>query len=170
MGPTGLFEAGVWKFVLGAVETAIALRSPVRDAMGELIECRKPKLFELRRIRWSTFANLDHWFGNWKEGLVELGFAKDTKDFDEYQHEVSEVSLLPGQKRRRINFDKSVTSTDGADCNKGAPRSKSPESSTFIGGTTEASENIPCHMQFQSDAQNVDDAAVSCSWIDGLPI
>eukprot|EP00957_Ditylum_brightwellii_P167896 12781143-Ditylum_brightwellii.AAC.1 len=46
----------------------------------------------------------------------------------------------------------------------GTPRSKSSGSFTFIGGTTAASENI------QSDTQNMDDAAISYSWIDGLPI
>eukprot|EP00957_Ditylum_brightwellii_P139556 10636127-Ditylum_brightwellii.AAC.1 len=52
----------------------------------------------------------------------------------------------------------------------GIPISKSSGSSTFIGGTTAAGKNIPCHMQFQSDAQNMDDAANSYSWKDCLHI
>eukprot|EP00957_Ditylum_brightwellii_P199633 15218598-Ditylum_brightwellii.AAC.1 len=94
----GLFEAGVWNFILGAVEAAIALLQSsdiddltppeikkhlldvcsysekvpniehlykrVREALEDIIECGKPRLVELRRIRWSTFANLDYWFDN----------------------------------------------------------------------------------------------------------
>eukprot|EP00957_Ditylum_brightwellii_P020593 1552120-Ditylum_brightwellii.AAC.1 len=90
----GLFEAGVWNFILGAVETTISLwqssdrddltppeikkrlldlcsyseKVPdiehlykrVREALRDTIECGKPTLVELRRIRWSTFANLGH--------------------------------------------------------------------------------------------------------------
>eukprot|EP00957_Ditylum_brightwellii_P129888 9907573-Ditylum_brightwellii.AAC.1 len=49
----------------------------------------------------------------------------------------------------------------------GTPRSKSSGFSTVNGGTTAANENIPYHMQFQSDAQNMEDAAILYSWIDG---
>eukprot|EP00957_Ditylum_brightwellii_P122102 9312135-Ditylum_brightwellii.AAC.1 len=138
------------------------------------------------KASWSRFANWDHWFDNWADGLVELGFAKNNPDIDEYGNVASEMLFLFGQKRRIINFDKSATSTDCADDNKGGcsihhffiknmlcpgtPRFKSPGSSTFIGGTTAAGENIPCHMQFQSDAQNMEDATILYSWIDGLPI
>eukprot|EP00957_Ditylum_brightwellii_P120696 9205938-Ditylum_brightwellii.AAC.1 len=52
----------------------------------------------------------------------------------------------------------------------GTPRSKSSGSFTFIGGATASGENIPCCIQFQSDAQHIEDAAISYSWIDGLPI
>eukprot|EP00957_Ditylum_brightwellii_P139557 10636127-Ditylum_brightwellii.AAC.2 len=67
------------------------LYEKIKDALAHIIEGGKPNMVELRRIRWSIYTNLVHWFDNWKDKPVELGFAKHTPEIGEYGNEVSEV-------------------------------------------------------------------------------
>jgi hypothetical protein len=44
-------------------------------AMAIDLKATKAKNAEERRIKWTTYINLDMWFENWISDLLKLGFA-----------------------------------------------------------------------------------------------
>ena len=108
---------------------------------------------EERRIRWTTFQNLQMWFGNWRSSLEELGFGyKEKKDF-----------IIPQEQMMRIlNLDKTSISFDGSNGQTGGhpvatfinarlsyvgePASKSSNSLTLVAGSTAFGEALQPHF------------------------
>ena len=61
---------------------------------------------EERRAMWTSFNNLQSWFQNWGEDLVELGFAH--KDGE------GNVIIPDEQLRRILSIDETCLSLDGS--------------------------------------------------------
>lgn len=59
---------------------------------------------EERRIRWTSFRNLNQWFDNWGRDLVQLGFA---------HMEGNEIIIPTEQLARIVNVDETCLALDG---------------------------------------------------------
>ena len=120
---------------------------------------------EERRIRWTTFNNIDQWFTNWEIDLVDLGFSSiETID--------SEDSLVfpDKQKARMGHLDVSALTLDGKKGNRGGrttvtfhysgrPKggisvSKYSQFTTFITGSTALGESFPPRFQFSTTSKS----------------
>ncbi len=66
---------------------------------------------EDRRIRWTTYQNLDLWFDSWETFCVEYGFATINKD--------GSLHFTEKMKARMLNMDETCLSTDGSNGNRG---------------------------------------------------
>jgi hypothetical protein len=116
-----------------------------------------------RRVRWTTYQNLELWFNTWERELLKLGLMQ--LDVRGYPH-------IPRDKLRQIlNFDETSLSLDGSSINRGGrpaaywfdPRLPQPQvgittaktsySSTMITGSNAYGEALPPHFQFMSSAQ-----------------
>ena len=115
---------------------------------------------EERRIRWTSFRNLNQWFDNWGRDLVQLGFA---------HMEGNEIIIPIEQLARIVNVDETCLALDGGsgirggqpeiiyfgrnlpDVGKGF--SKSSNTTTMITGSSAVGEAIPPHFQFTTAAQ-----------------
>ena len=123
---------------------------------------------EERRLRWTTYNNLNQWFMNWEQDLLGLGFATMQVDVEgnEYIHVSDE------QKARILNLDESALHLDGNHCQRGGrPEvkfydaglpsggvavSKTSQSTTFIAGSNALGEAIPPHFQFSTTSKSSD--------------
>ena len=119
---------------------------------------------EDRRIRWTTYNNLNVWFDSWEENLVTLGFGVRSID--------GTVEISPEQMSRIINLDETCIALDGNKSNRGGrpsavfydpnlPRlgkaaTKSSLSSTLITGSSASGEPLPPHFQFSTKATSED--------------
>jgi hypothetical protein len=59
---------------LGTTEATNLIDRIVRDTAMD-IHAAKLNCAEDRRIRWTTYQNLDLWFNSWEVFVVEYGFA-----------------------------------------------------------------------------------------------
>ncbi len=121
---------------------------------------------EERRLRWTTFHNLNTWHENWERCLVELGFGTKISKHD--GKEIIEVD--DAQKKRILNLDESaltlngnskqrggrpsVTFFDGGLPSHGIVASKTSQSTTFITGSNSFGEVLPPHFQFSTNAKS----------------
>ena len=146
------------------VETAREiLKRLARDTAIDL-GCAKGSFAEERRVRWTTYQNLELWFDTWERELLKLGLMQ--LDVRGYPH-------IPRDKLRQIlNFDETSLSLDGSSINRGGrpaaywfdPRlpqvgittAKTSYSSTMITGSNAYGEALPPHFQFVSSAQTDD--------------
>lgn len=145
----------------------------------------KEYFVELRRQIWTNSLNIDVWFSGWKEALIKLGFASDEAYIDDEGNVVSEITFKNGQTLRILNLDE--TSDDLGEeketggrpaatlVSKGVNRTGSNRTSnngcktTFIVAHNAAGEVGGIHIQFASDAKDVEDQKVSLDWLTGLP-
>jgi hypothetical protein len=93
------------------VETAREiLKRLARDTAIDL-GCAKGSFAEERRVRWTTYQNLELWFDTWERELLKLGLMQ--LDVRGYPH-------IPRDKLRQIlNFDETSLSLDGSSINRG---------------------------------------------------
>ncbi len=134
-------------------ESAINFRATISNPVEE------------RRLRWTTFHNLNTWHENWERCLVELGFATKLTGADGNKL----IVVSDEQKARILNLDESalmldgnsqqrggrpsVTFFDGGLPTHGIVASKSASSTTFITGSNAAGEVLPPHFQFITNAK-----------------
>ena len=123
--------------------------------------CAKLSFAEERRVRWTTYQNLDLWFNTWERELLKLGLCElDSRG----------LPHIPRDKLHQIlNFDETSLSLDGSSINRGGrpaaywfdPRlpqvgittAKTAYSSMMITGSNTYGEALPPHFQFTSSAQ-----------------
>ena len=143
------------------VETAREiLKRLARDTAIDL-GCAKGSFAEERRVRWTTYQNLELWFNTWERELLKLGLM---------QLDARGLPHIPREKLRQLlNFDETSLSLDGSSINRGGrpaaywfdPRlpqvgittAKTAYSSTMITGSNAYGEALPPHFQFTSSAQ-----------------
>jgi len=116
---------------------------------------------EERRVRWTTFHNLELWFNSWEKSLHDLGLMEE---------DGSGKLIIPEHQLRNIlNFDETCLSLDGSSINRGGrpaayyhdPRlpqvgistSKTSQTITMITGSNAWGEALPPHFQFMTSAQ-----------------
>jgi len=133
---------------------------------------------EDRRIRWTNEDNINMWFENWENDLVELGFA--------WRDETTRKVHIPDEMLRLIvNFDETCLSLCGATTNRGGrpealiydPRfpmvgkatSKSSLTTTMITGSTAAGEALPPHIQFATKAKTPDAMRLDFDVVEHVP-
>jgi len=132
-----------------------------RDCAGGL-NAGKINHVEERRVKWTTFTNLDLWFSAWEKMLDEYGFIE--------RDPMDGKAAIPQQMLRNIlNFDETSLSLDGSTVTRGGrppvvyqdPRlpqlgkstSKTSQTTTMITGSNAWGEALPPHFQFMSSAQ-----------------
>jgi hypothetical protein len=143
------------------VETAREiLKRLARDTAIDL-GCAKGSFAEERRVRWTTYQNLELWFNTWERELLKLGLM---------EIDAQGLPHIPRDKLRQIlNFDETSLSTDGSSINRGGrpaaywfdPRlpqvgittAKNAYSLTMITGSNAYGKALPPHFQFTSSAQ-----------------
>jgi len=127
---------------------------------AKYLDASKMEYSEERRIRWTTWPNINSWFDNWEKDLVELGFAY----YDEDEHLIIPDEMLANI----INFDETCLSADGSEGRRGGrpeivlhdPRfpmvgrttNKDSLTATMITGSNATGEALPPHFQFQTKA------------------
>ena len=127
------------------------------------IDMKANKLYfaEERRVRWTTYSNLELWFSSWEKTLLELGFLEPDDS--------GKLHIPIGQLRNILNFDETCLSLDGSSINRGGrpaayyhdPRlpqvgistSKTSQTTTMITGSNAWGEALPPHFQFMTSAQ-----------------
>ena len=144
-----------------SISTATELiRRVCRDTAIDM-KANKMYFAEERRVRWTTYGNLELWFSSWEKVLLELGFL---------EHDEAGKLYIPREQLRNIlNFDETCLSLDGSSINRGGrpaayyhdPRlpqvgistSKTSQTITMITGSNAWGEALPPHFQFMSSAQ-----------------
>jgi len=145
------------------------VRDTAENIHGDKLNCA-----EDRRIRWTTYQNLELWHDSWDDFLVEYGFA--------VLGATGTVIVKDELKGRIINIDETCLSLDGSNGNRGGrptvtyhdirfphlgqATSKSSLTTTMITGSSANGEVIPTHFQFQTKAQTEEKEAirVECIW------
>lgn len=116
---------------------------------------------EERRVRWTTYGNLDLWFNSWEKTLLELGLLE--------QDEAGKLNIPREQLRNISNFDQTCLSLDGSSISRGGrpaayyhdpclpqvgiSTSKMSQTITMITGSNAWGEALPPHFRFMSSAQ-----------------
>ena len=118
------------------------------------LDASKMEYCEDRRIRWTTWANLNAFFDNWEKDLVELGFA--------FYNEDGECIIPDEMLPYIINFDETCLLADGGRPEivlhdprlpmAGRTTNKDSLTATLITGSNAAGEALPPHFQFQTKA------------------
>ena len=124
----------------------------------------KVKCAEERRVKLTTYYNLDLWFSSWEQTLNDLGFF----EYDSYNNR----SIPDHMLSNILNFDETALSFDESTITQGGhpsfafedprlprtgkPTSKSSQSITMINGSTALGEALPPHFQFVCTAQSDD--------------
>jgi len=124
---------------------------------------------EARRVKWTTYHNLNMWFDTLKEVLVKNGCAKYRNEGDDGE---GELVYLPNKLNHILNLDESGLTLDqtgslsgGRDSTRfrsadnaiafGADRTnKSSCRLTIIAGSTAAGHPLPPHFQLMSVAED----------------
>ena len=154
-------------FNIGTIE-ATGLLNRVVCYTATNINAVKLNCAEDRRIRWTTYQNLDLWFDSWEVFLVDYGFATVNTNGEL----VFDIEMI----KRILNLDETCMLLDGGNGNRGGrptvtyydvcfpqlgkATSKSALTRTMIGGSNAAGEPIPPHFQFQRSAQTPDAKAL----------
>ena len=131
------------------------------DKADEHMQVNKVKCAEERRVKWTTYQNLDLWFDSWEKVLDDLGFF-------EVDAATREKFIPPHKLRDIANFDETCLSLDGSTITRGGrpeaswedsrlPRvgksmSKTSQTTTMIGGTNALGGALPPHFQFSLNA------------------
>jgi hypothetical protein len=55
-------------------------RRRIRPDLAFLLISSNPKKQDAARIEWTTDHNISRWFATWEESVLDLGFAKRTKE------------------------------------------------------------------------------------------
>ena len=143
------------------VETAREILKRLAHDTAIDLGCGKLNFAEERRVRWTTYNNLDMWFNMWERELLKHGLM---------ELDARGLPHIPCHKLHQIlNFDETSLSLDGSSINRGGrpaaywfdPRlpqvgimtAKSAYSSTMIMGSNAYGEELPPHFQFTSSAQ-----------------
>jgi hypothetical protein len=142
-------------------------RRIARDTALDLVAGRI-LLAEERRVKWTTWHNLDLWFGSWEKTLKQLGFLEQDANGNWF--------IPKHQLRNILNFDETSLSLDGSTMTQGGrspmvyedpclPRvglatSKTSQTMTMINGSNAWGEALPPHFQFMTNAQNDDDIQI----------
>jgi hypothetical protein len=138
-------------FSIRTVKATGLLNRVIRDTATD-INCEKMNCAEDRRIRWTTYQNLDLWFDSWETFLVKYGFTTINKD--------GSLHITEEMKARILNFDETCLSLDRSKSNQGGrptvtyydvrfpqlgkARSKSALTTIrMISGSSAAGESIP---------------------------
>jgi hypothetical protein len=125
------------------------------------MSCDKLNFAEERYVRWTTYSNLQLWFGTWERQLTIHGFMENNERGQPF---------IPCDKLQRIlNFDETSLLLDGSSINRGGrpaaywfdPRLpqvgietvKAAYSSTMITGSTAFGEALLPHFQFTTSAK-----------------
>jgi hypothetical protein len=140
------------------------LLNRVLSSTAKNLDASKMEYCEDRRVRWTTYSNINSWFDNWERDLVELGFAFYGKD--------GKVVIPDEQLPNIINFDETCLTADGSEGRRGGrpsmvlhdPRfpmagkttNKDSLTATMITGSNAAGEALPPHFQFQTKATTED--------------
>jgi hypothetical protein len=95
---------------VSTVEATGILSRLIRDT-ADNIHGYKLNCAEDRRIRWTTYQNLELWHDSWDDFLVQYGFA--TIDA------TGTVTVKEELKGRIINMDETCLSLDGSNGNRG---------------------------------------------------
>ena len=128
-------------------------RRIARDTAVDMV-AGKIKLAEERRVKWTTWHNLDLWFGSWEMTLLKLGF---------FEHDSVGKHIIPEHQLRNIlNFDETSLSLDGSSISRGGrppmvyedprlPRvgmstSKTSQTTMMITGSNAWGEALPPHF------------------------
>ena len=83
-----------------------------RDTADEHMQVNKVKCTEERRVKWTTYQNLDLWFDSWGKVLDDLGFFEEDAATGE--------KFIPKHKLRDlVNFDETCLSLDGSTITRG---------------------------------------------------
>jgi hypothetical protein len=144
----------------GQIKTSLYDR--VMKATSVLLDAAVSPAVEERRLMWTTYDNLNAWFRNWKDFLVEKGFARRGVEMED------EIVINKAMRRRIINVDETEILLDGSSSRAGGrpavsfhnPKlpmanrlvSKSSHACTGIFGSTAAGECIPPHWQLPTSA------------------
>ena len=103
---------------------ASSLRRRCRRACAPALECS----VDDRRWQWTTYSNLNTWFGGWKAFLLHHGFAEDEPEEQvEADGRTAEVTIPPQKKRRILNADETHHTLDN-EGDRGGSRAR-----TYVG-------------------------------------
>ena len=127
------------------------------------IDMKADKMYfaEERRVRWTTYSNLELWVSTWEKTLLDLGLLEQGEDGKVY---------IPNPLLRNIlHFDEMCLSLDGCSVNRegcpaayyydprlpqvGISTSKTSQTITMITGSNAWGEVLPPHFQFMTSAQ-----------------
>ena len=156
-------STGVYK------KTGNDLARKLKAATADEFDIDSQNTQEHRRLQWTTHANLKAWFDQWKDTLIELGFAREKKaDGSEDLHYEGSLVFFPGQLRRILNIDETDGSMDNTNGKRGGRKpmvfyapdvagggtqaSKTSYSPTIICGSNAAGEALPAHFQLKTSA------------------
>ena len=120
---------------------------------------------EERRVKWTTYSNLELWFDGWEKCLDDLGFFEGATSGGE--------RLIPEHQLRNIvNFDETCLSLDGSTLKRGGrpaacrgdarlpqvgmTTSKASQTVTMITGSNAYGEALPPHFQFMTTAKTTE--------------
>ena len=125
------------------------------------MSCEKLNFAEERRVCWTTYSNLQLWFGMWEKQLTLLGLMENDKRRKPF--------IPPNKMQRILNFDETNLLLEGSLINRGGrpvaywfdPRLpqigletvKSAYLCTMITGSTAFGEALPPHFQFATSAK-----------------
>jgi len=143
------------------VETAREILKRLAHDTAIDLGCGKLNFAEERRVRWTTYNNLDMWFNMWERELLKHGLM---------ELDARGLPHIPRQKLCQIlNFDETSLSLDGSSINRGGrsaaswfdPRlpqvgitmAKTAYLLMMITGSNAYGEALPPHFQFTSSAQ-----------------
>ena len=83
-----------------------------RDTADEHMQVNKVKCADERRVKWTTFQNLDLWFDSWEKVLDKLRFFEVDAAIGK--------KLIPKRKLQDIiNFGETCLSLDGSAITRG---------------------------------------------------
>jgi hypothetical protein len=160
---TKKYMANLLRLVLG-VDLSKAedlFRRQIRPDLAFLLISGNPKKQDAARIEWTTDHNISRWFDTWEEEMLELGFAKRTKEgVFQYTHperiiNINETFLTlddatqPGLAGRPVSVFYHPT---GARTKRAA--NKSSITCTGLFGSTVTGFALPPHFQFKSTGNN----------------
>jgi hypothetical protein len=137
------------------------------------------------RAEWTTFENLDRWFTDAKQDVINSGLVIDETLLDEKGNIISELNFQSDEVRRRfINMDEthhdlSITGDKSGpraviyhnpNLQRGGKRAvKNSRHVTGVYATNAAGESIPPMYIYDSGAKHSKNFQVNTSWLEGLP-
>jgi hypothetical protein len=157
----------------------------VRKVFPESLQAATKLTVEDARAQWTTHDNLNQWFDDAKQDLINTGLVIDEEVLDEKGAMVSEVLFRKDTERRIINMDEthhdlSITGDRGGPravsyhnpaFQRGAARGvKSARHVTGAYATNAAGEALPPFYIFDSSAKLWENFRVKVEWLEGLPL
>jgi hypothetical protein len=157
----------------------------VRKLFPELLQAATKLTVEDARAQWTTHDNLNQWFDDTKQDLINTCLVIDEEVLGEKGAMVSEDLFREDTERRIINMDEthhdlSITGDRGGPravsyhnpaFQRGAARGvKSARNVTGAYPTNAAGEALPPFYIFDSSAKLWENFRVKVEWIEGLPL